>query len=166
VDIREMSTSIALRKIASLLFQLANNIEKVVEEPSDGLLLKRRNQCRSELYVLERDKPLFASIAEDDYEARRMRDAHLKCDLFGEPAWDILLDLYVQQSLGRQVNVTSSCIASNVPHTTALRYLSALEKRGFVERSASEADKRITYFSLTQMGLRRMGRYLQEKALR
>src|SRR3546814_17468167 len=35
-------------------------------------------------------------------------------DLFGEPAWDILLALYAAELDGQEISVPSSCIASGV----------------------------------------------------
>jgi hypothetical protein len=41
-------------------------------------------------------------------------------DLFADPGWDILLDLYAARQEGKQVSVSSLCIAAAVPPTTAL----------------------------------------------
>ena len=62
------------------------------------------------------------TIAEGIYRTRAIRTELLDADLFGEPAWDILVDLFIHQSRGKRVSVTSSCIASRVPPTTALRF--------------------------------------------
>lgn len=62
--------------------------------------------------------------------------------LFGEPAWDILLDLYVAHLDGRQVAVSSACIAACVPPTTALRYLNRLERSGLIRRRPDAKDHR------------------------
>lgn len=52
--------------------------------------------------------------------ARRARDDVFGKDLFADPAWDILLDLAIARAENKQVSVTSLCIASGVPATTAL----------------------------------------------
>jgi hypothetical protein len=72
--------------------------------------------------------------AREFYNARRRRHKHLPADLFGEPTWDILLDLYVAGRENRRVPTTSACIGAHVPPTTALRWLRILEARGLVER--------------------------------
>ena len=33
-----------------------------------------------------------------------------------EPGWDMLLDLYLGELMGRKTSVTSACIAARVPH--------------------------------------------------
>lgn len=101
---------------------------------------------------LEVYEPLLGGIAKRIYEGRRAREKIIGSDLFSEPVWDILLDLFYQQCLGRRVSVTSCCIAANVPPTTALRWISVLIDRGILSRRPSNQDKRTTYIELTKNG--------------
>lgn len=96
-------------------------------------------------------------IAEDVYRLRSIRAELLDADLFGEPAWDILIDLFIQQAKGKQVSVTSSCIASRVPATTSLRWISVLIERGYVQRSSDPADRRRAFVRLTPSGHEKLG---------
>ncbi len=75
-----------------------------------------------------------------------------EADLFQDPAWDILLDLYAAALENRAVPVTSACIASMVPTTTALRWIKLLESRGLVASSDDDAHARRRNLSLTQRG--------------
>ena len=86
------------------------------------------------------------------YSSRRKRASFLDQGLFGEPAWDILLDLLISLLEGKRTTVSSCCIASACPTTTGLRWIGQLEKRGLVERLASDTDKRSTYVVLTKEG--------------
>ena len=70
-------------------------------------------------------------------------------DLFGEPAWDLLLDLYAAQAAGMQVSVSSACIAAAVPQTTALRWLKAIEKKAMIVRLRDPFDGRRQFVRLT-----------------
>lgn len=79
---------------------------------------------------------------------------------FGEPQWDILLDLYIAQATATDIGVTSACIAANVPATTALRHLSVMVERGLVERYRSSTDQRISYVRLSTKSLTLMNGYL------
>jgi hypothetical protein len=88
-------------------------------------------------------------LAEDELRRRRMRARFLPSEFFGEGAWSMLLDLFVSEYHGRKVSTTSVCIASDVPGTTALRWLDILESNGFVERLPTDHDKRVKYVSLT-----------------
>ena len=93
------------------------------------------------------------AIARAVYACRRRRHKFLPADLFGEPTWDILLDLYIAEREERRVPTTSACIGAHVPPTTALRWLRILEARGLVEREDDGRDGRRTFVRLTQNGL-------------
>jgi len=84
--------------------------------------------------------------------------------LLGEPAWDILLDLFIRAAAGRPVSVTSSALASGVPSTTALRYFDRLEGKGMISRRKSPTDGRVTFVDLTAQGHREIGACLEERA--
>lgn len=87
-----------------------------------------------------------------EYERRRARDTFVSEPIFREPGWDILLDLYIMAARGKRVAISSACIASNVPATTALRWLAILESELLIERVADEADQRRIYVELTEAG--------------
>ena len=85
-------------------------------------------------------------------ERRRFLPDHL----FADPAWDMLLDLYLADILAKRVTVSSLCIASNVPSTTALRWIKTLEKEGLAERGHDPRDQRRRFISLSGNGLASM----------
>lgn len=99
---------------------------------------------------------LHLATARHIYAERRRRHKFLPADLFGEPTWDILLDLYIASREDRRVPTTSSCIGAHVPPTTALRWLRILESRGLVEREDDGRDGRRTFVRLTGSGLKAM----------
>ncbi len=76
--------------------------------------------------------------------------------LFADPAWAILLDLFIEEAEGRPVTVSNACLASRVPPTTGLRWLKRLYLEGLVDRTGDEADGRRTIVSLSASGLARM----------
>ena len=88
----------------------------------------------------------LTAIAENLYRIRRRRDALMTSrfgtDIFADPAWDIILDLYIHNSNNKDVCVTSACAAAMVPITTALRYITVLSDRGMIERSKNQKDGR------------------------
>lgn len=96
------------------------------------------------------------AMAREIYAGRRRRERFLAPDLFGEPTWDILLDLFIAAAEARRVPTTSACIGANVPPTTALRWLRILEARGLVEREDDGRDGRRTFVCLTVRGLAAM----------
>lgn len=87
---------------------------------------------------------------------RKRREQAFGADLFGEPSWDILLDLFVARTEGRKTSATSAAIASRAPMTTALRYIALLERRELIRKRTAEHDMRVHYVSLTDTAYRAM----------
>ncbi|MEL0210672.1 MAG: MarR family transcriptional regulator [Novosphingobium sp.] len=102
----------------------------------------------------------LTAVARELYASRRRRHKFLPADLFGEPTWDILLDLYIATREDRRVPTTSACIGAHVPPTTALRWLRILEARGLVEREDDGRDGRRTFVRLSASGLMAMDQTL------
>ncbi len=94
----------------------------------------------------------LSKIARQLLKLRRDRQRIFSADIFGEPAWDMLLDMFVQHADGKRISVKSLCIGSGVPNTTALRWISVLVAEGFLMREPSYIDRRITYIYLTRKG--------------
>ncbi|GAM07267.1 hypothetical protein MBENS4_4263 [Novosphingobium sp. MBES04] len=90
------------------------------------------------------------------YRVRRLRDEILGKDLFGEPTWDILLDLYAMHQQGRECSVKSVCIASAVAPTTALRWFNVLLRKGLLTRLDDPRDGRRSIVHISEKGLRAM----------
>lgn len=104
-----------------------------------------------------------AVLARNLYAARRRRGAIFdNPDLFGEPAWDILLDLYIAHVESKDVSVSSACIGSAAPPTTGLRWLGVLADEDLVCREHDPADQRRVLVRLTAKGLEAMDRYFAD----
>lgn len=69
-------------------------------------------------------------------------------DLSADPAWDMLLDLFVAQGEGRPVCVSSLCLAARVPASTAHRWVQALARAGAIRRREDPVDRRRVYVEL------------------
>ncbi len=95
----------------------------------------------------------LSSKAQRIYKARRKTDeiANLR-DFSASPAFDCLLDLYVNAAAGRRVSVTSASIGAACALTTALRWIRHLEEQQLIERSADPHDQRRAYIALTEKG--------------
>jgi DNA-binding MarR family transcriptional regulator len=101
-------------------------------------------------------------MAEIMISERKVRQKYLtQCEV-GEAQWDILLDLYVNKHAHRPISVTSACIASGVPPTTALRHLSVLVSNGSVVSIPDENDKRRVYVEISMEAQRAMTLYLSK----
>lgn len=83
---------------------------------------------------------------------RKMRRHYLPQEIFGEPGWEMLLDLFINRNDGKPVNVSSLCLATDAPKTTALRYIDLLFEQGLIRKTPSPQDGRIIYIDLTENG--------------
>ena len=93
--------------------------------------------------ALEQRAPKLASVALSELSARRARAAFFRPPILGEPAWNMLLDLFVHHNSGTGVSVTSAAIASDAPQATALRYVAVMQREGLLERHSSTTDRRV-----------------------
>ena len=95
----------------------------------------------------------------DIIRARQLRSRFLDPGLLTDPAWDMLLDLLLAALEGKQVSVSSLCIASGVPATTALRWISHMTNSGLFERYDDRHDGRRVFMRLSKKGLAVMANY-------
>ena len=86
-----------------------------------------------------RDKAALARIIAS---GRHRRSQILSRIRFGEPSWDMILDLYLAGCDGQKRDVISLCQSSGVPQTTALRYVDMLEQQGLIRREPDQTDGR------------------------
>lgn len=95
-------------------------------------------------------------------QGRTRRARYFDADLFADPAWDMLLELYACELGQRRLTVSNLCLAACVPATTALRWLSILERRGLAARQNDPLDRRRIYVRLTPSGVSAMEAFFGE----
>jgi DNA-binding MarR family transcriptional regulator len=93
--------------------------------------------------------PQYVELVRSIIRLRRLREDYLGENLFADPAWDMLLELYAARLDGRQVSVSCLCIAAAVPATTALRWISTLEAREIALKRADPKDRRRVFVAIT-----------------
>jgi DNA-binding MarR family transcriptional regulator len=141
-------SSVELRVIAARIDKIAGALQesqRSIEHPDTTSATSRDQAGR---------------LARLIYNKRRKRSRWFAEVDFGEPAWDILLDLYASEAEGKTVNVSSACIAAAVPPTTALRWLTSLEAEGWVQRTPNPDDRRTSTLRLTKKASEAMTGYL------
>jgi hypothetical protein len=92
--------------------------------------------------------------------ARRRRRDFFSAQLFGDYAWDLLLELHTAELEQRRIAVTGLCEASEVPLTTGLRWIEAFAKEGLIQKRPDPLDARRWFISLSPEGLSAMAAYL------
>ena len=93
---------------------------------------------------------------------RQLRARFFDGELFADPAWDMLLDLTAARVEHTRVSVTSLCIASGVPPTTALRWIGQMSEAGLLERVEDDTDRRSAFIALSERTADAMARYFAE----
>jgi DNA-binding MarR family transcriptional regulator len=88
--------------------------------------------------------------------AYRARNAIFGAPIFSDPAWSILLHLYVGEKNHHACSISSLCVAADLAQSTGLRWVLALERTGNVLRRADPLDRRRTLVSLTSAALKKM----------
>jgi DNA-binding MarR family transcriptional regulator len=97
-------------------------------------------------------------LARRTFLARRARGRFVGGAMFGEPAWDMLLALYITEASERQ-SVTNLVGLSGVPATTALRWIDHLVSEGFASRRPHMTDRRMSFIEITDKGRENLDAY-------
>jgi DNA-binding MarR family transcriptional regulator len=82
---------------------------------------------------------------------RRSREGLFGRAMMGEPAFDLLLCLYLRSGQ-RETSLTSLARPAGIPYSSAMRWIDYLADKGFVARTKSRRDRRATTVHLTSAG--------------
>lgn len=107
------------------------------------------------------DQPITENEVKVLIKLRRNRNRFFDAEMFADPAWDILLELYAARLGQQKISVGSLCQAAAVPATTALRWIALLQNKGLIERKADPMDGRRFHVSLSDTGFRAMASYFR-----
>jgi len=143
-------------RIADLLARLTRGEELVPQSVRDPTPGYRGPEFKTEL----RAGKVFGAEIRAAIRARRLRGQYFEGELFADPAWDMLLDLYAAALERRRVSVSSLCIAASVPPTTALRWIGTMHDAGLFERHADPIDRRRAYIGLSAKAVGAMQGYV------
>ena len=136
---------------------------------------RHNDRFSDELGELGRDVPGLAGTATSPEQrhvlcerarqirySRDLRAESFDQNIFGEPAWDILLALYTIDGDRRRLSTRELCELAGVALTTGLRWLDSLEEQGMVDRAPNPFDQRMVYVELADGGRAAMDHYLSQ----
>lgn len=101
-----------------------------------------------------------ASVARRFYAERRRRDRRLPPELLGEPAWDLLLALFIARHDDREIDLTQAGAAAGISAAALRRLLARMESVDLILRRRSQGQR--TFVGLTESGFLRMSALLAE----
>lgn len=130
-----------------------------IQAPSPFMLAKARDDAGRHAYAASRPPLPEPRLVRRIIHQRQLRTRFFPGDMFADPAWDMLLDLTAATAEGTRVSVTSLCIASGVPPTTALRWIAQMTEAGLVQRLEDHTDKRRAFIGLSDASISSMARY-------
>ena len=136
----------------SLVRDLSARLSAVVEELGDHVGTVGMNGTDRAASPIATARRLAAE--------RRERRRFLPEDLFHEPAWDMLLALYLAHHERRVMNVKTLVAAADAPITTSQRWIDHLAKAGLVTRVTDPVDRRRIEVSLSETALKSLNGYL------
>jgi hypothetical protein len=159
-DIDPNHTKELLQNVGSQIQSASRAIAQALENmDSDRLMQSAFDETRNGSD--DAGLPTLIATARNMIFQRRLRDRVISgSGLFGEPAWEIMLDLFIATAEGKSISVSSACIGSAGPPTTALRYLSVLDEQRLVERFKHATDARVIHVRLSEPAMAKMSAIL------
>lgn len=82
-------------------------------------------------------------------------------ELFGEPAWEMLIDLFVHACERKPISISSLCVTSSIPMSSALRLTQRLCDAGILLRLPDRMDGRRSFIRLQPVIAHRMRAYFE-----
>lgn len=172
--VRELSSHdrMSLLRLTEQVSQIAQQLETLSSPTSEGNVVAAsafsfdgegvRDPASQRLVRNARPALPDPRLVRKIIRQRHLRARFFEGDLFADPAWDMLLDLTAARAEHKRVSVTSLCIASGVPPTTALRWISQMTDVGLFCRAEDETDRRRAFITLSDKAAEAMAHYFAE----
>lgn len=173
--VREMAEEdrVALLRLSQQVEAIARSLDRIGHAAQQPEGLARLGEHKRDFHAPAAGEVWGAQTAHNDVRAalpapqlvrqmianRHARARFFDAELFGDPAWDMLLDLTAAHGEGAQVSVSSLCIAAGVPATTALRWLTQMVENGLFVRVPDPVDRRRAHIALSDTALTAMAGY-------
>ena len=109
--------------------------------------------------------PDLVARAKNIMASRKARRKYFPADLFHEPAWEMLMALFIVYEGEHTMNVKTLVSCSDAPATTSQRWIDHLHKSGLIDRVTDTVDRRRIDISLSERGHDAMVRYLKDVTL-
>jgi DNA-binding MarR family transcriptional regulator len=103
-----------------------------------------------------------AELVSQIIRARQKRATFFGSELFADPAWDIMLELFLGQLTQRKMAASDLSIATPVPMSTALRWVEKLAEGGWIRRRPDPSDYRRMFVELSAQGSAAMQAWIDE----
>jgi hypothetical protein len=105
---------------------------------------------------------LILGLAEAVREGRRLRSAIFTGIPLGNPNWDVMLDLFIQEMNGFRTSLDHMSLSGDLPAATVYEAVELLAGLGLLERAPDRFDSRVVWLSLSAQGRQGMFDLLEQ----
>lgn len=103
--------------------------------------------------------PVDPQLVRDHIRTLARREDILGSNLFGDPAWEILLEGFAADLCNERLTTSTMISRVKLPPSTTSRWLKKLEVDGLLQREADPFDARLSLISLTSRAFEGLVRY-------
>lgn len=82
---------------------------------------------------------------------------------FGEPAWNILLDLFIHEAKSQPLSMSALCITAGIPTSSAMKLIQRMCDDGILKRSPDISDGRRSLITISPDIAHRLRAYFAEE---
>jgi DNA-binding MarR family transcriptional regulator len=93
------------------------------------------------------------------FDNKRLRYIIVSQDLFSDPYWDILVELFHARLRCKDITVSAIATAGNMPQTTGLRYIDSLLAMEYIYREKDDWDGRKVFIRISDKAFLLMKEY-------
>lgn len=143
---------------ASELRRIRDTVDRLLNEGAGGDLIDGPDN------TLSKTSQDLSRAVKRILRFRDLRNEMFGGQLFADPAWDMMLEIFMCDLTQQRISVSAACAGSRVPATTGLRWAKLLERRGILTRRNDPLDSRRVHLSLSEEAFTKM-RLLMEHRL-
>lgn len=135
---------------SSELRRIRDTVDRLLNEGANGAVLDGHDG------TLSKSTQDLSRAVKRILRFRDLRNEVFEGHLFADPAWDMLLEIFMCDLTQQRISVSAACAGSRVPATTGLRWAKLLEKRGILIRRDDPLDSRRVHLSLSEEAFTKM----------
>ena len=139
-----------VRALAHQLMQWANRLTAQPEESRE--------------LTEEARHGLILGLALVTREGRRLRNGIFLGAPLGNPHWDVMLDLFIQEMNGFRTSLDHLALTGDLPALAIYDSVDTLVRQGLIERTADRFDNRVFWLALSQTGRQGMFDLMEQSA--
>lgn len=143
--------------------EMSGQIRAAIDELNDRIVV---NALADGSRVDVDDKNALKNLCRKLRDQRKVRSTYFPANLFHEPAWDILMALYLARIEEKVMYVKSLVVGADAPVATSQRWIEHLANLNLISRREDTADRRRIEVSLSEDGATAMENYLVEISAR